>query len=478
VQCADKTFNPLFVIDSLNAFTGEPLTRSQLYQLFTLFKAKHVPLIVTLEKPEKAFPAEAPEIETACFLADIVIKLKSDAGAGYLQTFLEVPKSRVCQQGLGRHLFKTRTKEDAEAVDDQRKGLVVYPSVHFIIQQARLSSRNSKEKPAHPEFALAKGLDVLLVEDYIEGPACIALQGPQGTHKLAVGLNLGFSYVDNRAKLLVVSFGGQGEIDFKGVAWLKSQKYLGQRIRGPVKASSEGTKQTLLRYKRVDDKKTGRTAEVAVLNFHIGQLTPEECIYRVEQVLKEEREIEERDSGNTQKSESDRCKRFYSVLLSDTAQLCTAFPLLGKDPVFFATLLDLFWSEEMLTVGIGVHSPDTPALKEINLALMAKATQRMVFSQSPHVEELMEDMVKWRRNQPAPGDAASSISSSILNEQLVSVVVDNVTGKHYKRQPQWVWVEEEPAGKPKSAKKPKVLQCRKFEEREFEDFPWWPSVAR
>jgi hypothetical protein len=29
-----------------------------------------------------------------------------------------------------------------------------------------------------------------------------------------------------------------------------------------------------------------------------------------------------------------------------------------------------------------------------------------------------------------------------LNEQLVSVVIDNVTGKHYRRQPKWVSVKE------------------------------------
>jgi hypothetical protein len=43
-----------------------------------------------------------------------------------------------------------------------------------------------------------------------------------------------------------------------------------------------------------------------------------------------------------------------------------------------------------------------------------------------------------------------------LEEQLVSVVIDNVTGKHYKRVPKRIMVEEE-------GDKPKVLRCLPFE---------------
>ena len=43
-----------------------------------------------------------------------------------------------------------------------------------------------------------------------------------------------------------------------------------------------------------------------------------------------------------------------------------------------------------------------------------------------------------------------------MEEQLVSVVIDNVTGKHYKRVPKRIMVEEE-------GDKPKVLRCLPFE---------------
>jgi KaiC/GvpD/RAD55 family RecA-like ATPase len=464
--------SPIFVIDSLNAFTGHPLTRSQLYQLFTLFQTQHIPLVVTLEQPETMYSGGASEIETACFLADIVIKLKRDLGSGYLQFFLEVSKSRVCRQGLGKHLYKTRTIQNAEDVGaSDRKGLVVYPSMHFIISQARVGSGMSQRKKT---FRIAKELHdrrLLDLESPIKSPACFALQGPAGTHKLALGLNLGISYVRGspeprsklksklKAKLLVVTFGGQGEIDFPGVAWLESQRYLSSLSTKAPKRKQRPEEPSEVRGTKAEKKiyyannfrtrkksEAAKEAEVTVLTFKIGVLTPEECIYRIKKVL------DEQEDKNP----------FHSVLISDTAELCTGFPLLSKDPMFFAALLDLFESRSLLTVGIGVHSTDSPNLREINLALMAKATHRMVFSQHPTVEKLMEEMVNSKRLEKRlkameqnrlPGRVPIGLPTP-LDEQLVSVVIDNVTGKHYKREPRWIRVDD--------TNKPKLLECLPF----------------
>jgi KaiC/GvpD/RAD55 family RecA-like ATPase len=504
-QSCIKGHNSLFVIDSLNAFTGHPLTRSQLYQLFALFRAQKIPLIVTLEQPEKINSASAPEIETACFLCDIVIRLTRESGSGYLQFFLEVSKSRVCRQGLGRHLYKTRTVKNAEETNEQeRTGLVVYPSMHFMISQARIETDQSSLTESRKEYKIDEDLhkeELFDLEDPIKSPACFALQGPAGTHKLALGLNLGTSYVPDtsdpvgwKARLLVVTFGGQGEIDFKGVAWLKNQDYLrklkrtdtgntgliqtensnpaprigmaGKNCSGPSSTEARVSKDTLATKTEVISETVKRTkeeivtygiedatnhkkAEVTVLTFQIGMLTPEECIYRVKKVL----EDQEREAP------------FHSVLVSDTAELCTGFPLLSKDPMFFAALLDLFESKKLLTVGLGVHSSDTPALREINQVLMAKATHRMVFYQYPKVEDLMKDMVDKKRGKKDNGgeDVAP------LHEQLVSVVIDNVTGKHYKREPKWIQVEEnDPVtvivnGRPESYR-PKTLKFLSFDD--------------
>jgi hypothetical protein len=141
------------------------------------------------------------------------------------------------------------------------------------------------------------------------------------------------------------------------------------------------------------------------------------------------------------------------VLISDTAELCTGFPLLSKDPMFFAALLDLFETKGLLTVGLGVLSSDSPSLRDINLTLMAKATHRMKFTHYPVVEDLMKGVVEKMRKkkrldaltkeQRDAEEANKKLPEKpLLTEQLVSVVIDNVTGKNYKRQPKWISVEE------------------------------------
>ncbi|MGD0859653.1 MAG: ATPase domain-containing protein [Terracidiphilus sp.] len=527
-------YNALFVIDSLSAFTGHPLTRSQLYQLFSLFRTHKTPLIVTLEQPEIIRSGDSSEFETPCFLADIVIKLTREPGSGYLQFFLEVSKSRVCRQGLGKHLYKTRTEAYAEETGTKdarhRTGLVVYPSVHFIISQSRIKNDSADNNHPDKNFIISKELhekNGLDLEQDIKNPACFALQGPAGTHKLALGLNLGISYVDDadqneyknrmveafhkrydtsespefvKSKLLVVTFGGQGAINFKGVAWLESQRYLyylnsshemvarETQPDGTMKIMNEakGTKAELRTYgadnyesimalpieivkeilkaKKEKAKKDGlqaRRAEVTVLTFQIGVLTPEECIYRINKVVEDQKK-----AGSP----------FHSVLISDTAELCTGFPLLSRDPMFFAALLDLFETKGMLTVGLGVLSTDSPNLREINLALMAKATHRMRFYHYPDVEKLMEGMV----NRGTGEETASSSRmggkdpAKPLTEQLVSVVIDNVTGKNYKRQPKWISVGNDKLTPEQESKLkrddpiPKLLKCLAFDDPKIE----------
>lgn len=421
------------VIDSLNAFTGSPLNRSQLYQLFTLFRGKRIPLVATLEQPDQSFGSSLNS-ETASFLADIVIELSRDTKHDYLQFFIEISKSRVCRQGLGKHLYKTRTAENAKEVGaPNRTGIVVYPSVHFIVSQAR------REKTDTPSvgFSIAPELAPLLLQKTIRRPACFALHGPPGTHKLALGLNLGVSYVRNQAKLLVVTFGGQGEIHFPGVAWVGSRAYLRglRRSKNLSPLDRVGTKAQIVTFSASH---RGRRTVLAQLTFQIGVLTPEECLHRIRHVLEE------------------ATPPFQSVLLCDTAELCTGFPLLRRDPMFFAALLDLFETKGLLTVGIGVQAAGDPWLREINMALMAKASHRIGLWHFPEVESLMKRMVE-RASRPSGGTACRRL----LTEQLVSAVIDNVTGKHYKRQPKWIWVEER-KGKEHKTKPPKVLHCEEF----------------
>jgi len=164
---------------------------------------------------------------------------------------------------------------------------------------------------------------------------------------------------------------------------------------------------------RISCQPQSRLWALTVLPFYIGVLTPEECIYSIEQIL------EDAEKKN---------KAYNSVLLSDTAELCTGFPLLSKDPVFIAALPDLFESMGLVTVGIGVEATDLPSLRAINLTLMARASHRLVLRHFPNVERLMSDKI-----QPKPDvkskEEFTGANALELNEQLVSVVIDNVTGK-------------------------------------------------
>jgi hypothetical protein len=305
-------------------------------------------------------------------------------------------------------------------------------------------SQARRESPAHSvrDYKVGGDLKKVLLEKTIDRPACFAVMGPAGTHKLAIGLNLSLGYVKKKAKLLIIAFGGQGDIDFKGVAWTPSRQYLRKlaksgaaqdaQISGKqqtaaakhnattngtvaqtlgIGRSAEGTKSHVIRYEVGSGHgKDEHPVSVTVLTFHIGMLTPEECLFGIQEHL--------------------RKGAFTSVLLCDTAELCTGFPLLSRDTMFFAAMLDVFESQRLVTVGIGVEGTEHPALREINLALTARASHRLALRHFPDVTTLMANKI------------SSGAGGKARDEQLISVVIDNVTGKHYRRSPTWVHVKE------------------------------------
>jgi len=55
---------------------------------------------------------------------------------------------------------------------------------------------------------------------------------------------------------------------------------------------------------------------------------------------------------------------FSAVVLSDTAEICTGFPLLKRDPLFIPALVDLFRIRGLTSFGIGVQS-DNSQYREI-----------------------------------------------------------------------------------------------------------------
>lgn len=97
-------------IDSLNVFGGKPLTRTELFKLFDLFKVKGVIGVFTAEQESKttAFPV-GEQIED--YLADTIINLHMEDDNGYANRYFEVTKSRYQHQVYGLHPMRLRGME-------------------------------------------------------------------------------------------------------------------------------------------------------------------------------------------------------------------------------------------------------------------------------------------------------------------------------------------------------------------------------
>lgn len=418
----DQSYFILFVVDSLTAFTGRSLQRNEIYRLFTVFRNYHIPAIVTLERYSVSSVEDEGMFECARFLADIVISLTKDTQVGYLQYFLEIVKSRICRQALGKHLYKIRTKPNAEDIKtDPRKGIVVYPSIHYVLSRVRQQIGAIEEPGLTFKIDENRNEDLGLVlnNTLIKANSCIAIIGPNGTHKLALGLNFAMGYLESREpNVLIINFGGAGHIDFSGIAWTKfNQKWRRLEKMTPLQLGSQIKFWHTCYAVKDEQGKLPAEPVATITTFKIGQLTPEECFDVVESKLREAHE---------------KKHPYTSVLLYNTAELCTGFPLLKTEPLFLPTLIDMCVVHQVVSVSIGVENTVEAGNREANFALLANADFRIVLSHYPQIEELSRQIVESEKDN----------NKSTLEEQLVSLVIDNVTGKHYMRKPKWLWVEE------------------------------------
>jgi KaiC/GvpD/RAD55 family RecA-like ATPase len=461
-------------IDSLNALTTSALGRHEIHRLFRLFQSNNVPAIITAEYYEGADSVKNATMEAARFLSDVSIGLRRDRSQGYLQLYLEISKSRLGRQVFGRHLYKIRTREfKQQSGMDTPTGIVVYQSIHSVLSRAREDSNGNQgqagQRAASPTAAHTvpspiegasttavkepvaqnqagsagppelryricwddtRTLDIPLIigAKYVEPGACFAIVGPPGTHKLALAMNLAAGWLEvggepRFRKLLVVEFGGTGSIKFKGVAWFQ-QRFDERWSELEPTREQEGVPRTIVK-KGVKwwhtpytlNGKPGGSAgageapapEADVLTFQLGELTPEECFHAIDECI-------HRDGTNEPK--------YSAVLLSNTAEMCTGFPALRGDPVFLPSLIDLFQMRGLVSVCIGVEGGGGVS-QSLDFSLQAKADYRISLNHSPDMQHFMRHF-----GEPeAP------------TEQQVSLVIDNVIGKDYKRTPRWVSVD-------------------------------------
>jgi KaiC/GvpD/RAD55 family RecA-like ATPase len=135
-------------IDNLNVFGDQLLTREQLYRLMDLFQRNKVIGIFVLEEDERQVTSPDSRLhgDTIEFLADVVIAMQYGEDAGYFMRYFEIVKSRHQHQVYGKHPFKI-TGEKADDPDTKvninmpvQKGIIIYPSLHFIVYGAVVES--------------------------------------------------------------------------------------------------------------------------------------------------------------------------------------------------------------------------------------------------------------------------------------------------------------------------------------------------
>jgi KaiC/GvpD/RAD55 family RecA-like ATPase len=457
-----RSWRPVFFIDSLNAFTTSPVGRHEIYRLFQLFRNSDVPAFFTAEWYDAADPQRKTSTDAARFLCDIGIHLDKDTKHGYQQMYLEISKSRVGRQAFGRHLYKIRDAEFSNLLEKagykSHAGIVVYPSIHSVLSSARsyapiLSDKEEEDYLiSGPAGDKNKDIRLIMRNDRVKTGACFAVLGATGTHKLALAMNLATGILqdkygkrsaldDNigslsRGKLLIVKFGGSGEINFKGVAWFEEREEWKNLELGPLDPNLQKIKWWTVEYGKYqnveENKEIKRTRVIGepavdVLTFHLRDLTPEECLDVIEKKIFNEQE---------------RVPKYSAVLLSDTASLCTGFPALRADPVFLPTLLELFKTNQIVSVCIGVAGGGDVS-SEVDFGLSARADYRISLSHCPDTNYLMEKIYndEFREKTKMKHEIdikPEDIAYSKL--QKISLVIDNVMGKDYSRVPLWLRV--------------------------------------
>ena len=241
--------------------------------------------------------------------------------------------------------------------------MVVYRSIPLVLSAIR-ETRISAAGTIDGEYVLCQQfyrggssdeetpLFKLMLTQRVRRGACFALMGPPGTHKLALAMNLAGGYVlrgddttelFKHRKVLIVSFGGYAPIRLGGVAWFDfRERWASLEDSHALPGPSGGQKCWTAEFRpgpgastAYDDE--GGVPEATQLMFRIGHLTPEECFDTIERTIKKD------DTG---------LGSYSSVVVADTAEICTGFPLLRMDPLFVPALVELV---PRVGIGLGVH---------------------------------------------------------------------------------------------------------------------------
>lgn len=365
-----------FIIDSLTAFSNTPLSRNQLFRLFSLFRDYCVPLLITLER-QKTWAQEHAilSFNLARYLSDIEICLESGYENDYFRQTIEVSKTRYNRRILGKHQFKLKSPKALATVPiDDRKGVVIYPSIHYHLSEkhgiheskyivaletkGRLpigkKTKNIQQKD-HPPT----GKKPETIRHY-ESNSCFVISGNHGCHKFALAMNLLLNHKPEqpKGKKLIVSFAEEKEIVLERVALIEEIKIWRDYLYEKTPVKKYQTQKIWIQEFGNKDKNNPKT-HIKTIHFRMGQIMPEEVLLIIQKLIEQEKEQEK--------------EGFSAVLINDTAHIRNLFPALANNSIFIPTLVDMIKRNEMYSVFIDIKRDD-----HIHKALMSAADCRFL----------------------------------------------------------------------------------------------------
>lgn len=291
----------MVVIDSLNVFGPNPITRIEFEKLKETLAAKNRIIIFIGEPDNKNLDWDR--------LVDMVIELGNRATVGdYFLRTITLSKARFQNHILGSHIIKIKgrgsdviSSEKTETPVIGKKpdiGFFIYPSLHYHLSVAINRKQMFEIKGAPEAKKLQTGFDAL----------DRALDGGIKRGTMAV-VSSNLSYV---AKGIGISFLANGVENDEKSLYLSLQDDEDSIMKLPSnKAISEMASEKNL----------------VITTFRPGFISAEEFVDRIINVILD----------NTKQNAI-----FQRVVFDDVSQIGLRFPLLDHAPVFLPTLMDIF----------------------------------------------------------------------------------------------------------------------------------------
>lgn len=186
---------PVIVIDSLNMFGSRPLTREEVFLLFSLFRKYRRIGVFTVESSQDTLFDST--------MADVVVSLTNEKDRGYYVQHFEIQKSRYFDHIRGLHPYKPVSRKESErniglpqirglSNDPRfpREGVLVYPSLHYIVlrTEGAAGSKRIRERAQEPSHFGIGAFRTIFPRNLSWGDV-VTIAGPRGTFKSSFALN-------------------------------------------------------------------------------------------------------------------------------------------------------------------------------------------------------------------------------------------------------------------------------------------------